>query len=67
MNWFKRPKLHPVPKEILDAHREALDVKRENAARAPLFQELAENMLHRHRLNGFGEKLEATYKGRGLL
>lgn len=67
MKWMRKHKLQPVPPEIIAAHREALAVKKEAADRAPLFRELAENMLHRHRLNGFGEKLEATYQGRGLL
>lgn len=71
MGWFKRRRQArlpgPVPKEILDAHKEALVVKREVEARAPLFRELAENMIHRHKVNGFGEKLEATYQGKGLL
>lgn len=71
MNWFKRKRMArlpgPVPQEILDAHREALAGKKEAAERAGHFQELANNMLVRHRRNGFGEKLEAVYEGRGLL
>jgi hypothetical protein len=70
MKLFRRnPKriLPPVPQDILDAHREALAVKKETAARAHLFRELADNMTHRHQQNGFGQKLEATYEGRGLL
>lgn len=70
MKLFRRsPKrvLHPIPPEILEAHQEALEVKKESQERAPAFRELAENMLHRHRLNGFGEKLEATYAKKGWL
>lgn len=70
MSWFrkrKHQKLPPVPQEIIDAHREALAVKHEAAVKQPLFRELADNMRHRHRANGFGEKLEATYQGKGLL
>jgi hypothetical protein len=70
MNWFrkrKHQKLGPVPQDILDAHTEAIAYKKEAAARAPLFRELADNMRHRHTLNGFGEKLEATYQGKGIL
>lgn len=70
MNWFRKTKhrkLEPVTQEILDAHSEALAVKKEAAARAPLFRELSDNMRHRHALNGFGEKLEATYQGKGIL
>lgn len=57
----------PVPQEIIDAHREALAVQRESKARSPLFKELADNMIHRHRLNGFGEKLDAVWEAKGLL
>ena len=70
MKFFRRSTkrvLPPVPQEVIDAHREALHVKKKAAERAPLFRELAENMLHRHQLNGFGEKLEATYQRKGLL
>lgn len=70
MRFFRRnPKrvLPPIPQEILDAHQEALEVKREVAERAPVFKELTENMIHRHRLNGFGQKLEATYAKKGWL
>ena len=70
MIWLRKRKhapLPPVPPEIIDAHREALAVKHETAVKRPVFKELAENMLHRHRANGFGEKLEATYQGKGLL
>lgn len=70
MKFFRRnPKheLHPIPQEILDAHQEAIEAKREVRERAPFFRELAENMTHRHKLNGFGEKLEATYAKKGWL
>jgi hypothetical protein len=56
-----------VSQEILDAHREAIAGKREAAQQAGRFQELAQNMIVRHKRNGFGEKLEAVYEGRGLL
>ena len=70
MKFFRRnPKrvLPPIPQHVIDAHKEALAVKKEAAERAPIFRELADNMIHRHRINGFGQKLEATYRGRGLL
>jgi hypothetical protein len=70
MKFFRRsPKrvLPPIPQHVIDAHNEALAVKKEAAERAPIFKELADNMIHRHRVNGFGQKLEATYRGRGLL
>lgn len=70
MKLFRRnPKrnLPPVPQEIIDAHAEALAIKSEQIRKQPAFKELAENMIHRHKKNGFGEKLEATYQGKGLL
>lgn len=70
MTWLRKRKhalLPPVEQEIIDAHKEAIAVKRETEERRPVFKEIAENMIHRHRLNGFGEKLEATYQGKGLL
>lgn len=70
MRLFKRSQkyqLPPVSPEVIEAHKEAVAVKREQIRKRPMFQELAENMLHRHKVNGFGEKLEATYQGRGLL
>lgn len=70
MKFFRRnPRrvLPPVDQEILDAHQEALEVKQEAMERAPIFREIADNMIHRHQLNGFGEKLEATYAKKGWL
>ena len=70
MRLFKRARkydLHPIPPEVLAAHKEAMAVKREQAKNRPAFRELAENMIHRHERNGFGDKLEATYQGKGLL
>lgn len=71
MGWFKRKRQArlpgPVPQVIIDAHREALAAKRESHERRPLFKELADSMIHRHKENGFGRKLEATYEGKGLL
>lgn len=70
MRIFKRnPKrvLHPIPQDIIEAHKEALAAKAETEHRAPFFKELAENMIHRHKENGFGRKLEATYEGKGIL
>lgn len=70
MKLFRRSRkyqLHPVPAEVIEAHKEAVAVKREQIRKRPMFQELAENMIHRHKANGFGEKLEATYQGKGLL
>lgn len=69
--WFKRKRQArlpgPVPQHIIDAHREALAAQREVAAKAPLLRELRQNMVVRHRRNGFGDKLEAVYQGRGFL
>lgn len=71
MNWFKKRRQArlpgPVPAEILDAHREAIAGKREAAERSHYFKELTNNMIIRHKRNGFGEKLEAVYEGKGLL
>lgn len=70
MRLFRRAKkweLHPIPPEVIEAHLEAIEIKEEQTRKAHLFKELAENMIHRHKANGFGEKLEATYQGKGLL